>query len=99
MFQFQDIQLSGSFGLGDFGSANGFCGPGFFFRFLSGFFVSFGFGGFLFGEGALAGLGLLGALRELLEAVYPTASVDEFLLAGVERMAIGTDFRVDSWDG
>ncbi len=99
MFRFQDIQLSGGFGLGDFSSANGFRGLGLLFGLLGCFSVGFSFGRFLLGEGALAGLGLLGALRELLEAVYPAAGIDEFLLAGVERMAIRTDFRVDGWNG
>lgn len=58
-----------------------------------------GLGGLLFGQGTVSSLGLFGTFSELLEAINTAARVDELLLAGVERMALGTDFRVDDGIG
>src|SRR5215471_1611171 len=43
---------------------------------------------------SLLGLGLLGPLEPLLEALDATARVDELLLAGVERVALRADLDV-----
>ncbi len=47
----------------------------------------------------MGGLGFFGALSELLETINPATGIDEFLLAGVERVTLRTDFRVDDGVG
>lgn len=47
----------------------------------------------------MGSLGLFGPLRELLEPINATSSIDEFLLAGIERMALRADLRIDRFIG
>ncbi len=46
--------------------------------------------------GCLFGCGFFG---KLLETVDAAGGIDEFLLAGIERVALRTDFRVHFFDG
>jgi hypothetical protein len=48
----------------------------------------------------LKGTGLsLGTFGELLKAINPASGIDKFLLAGIERMALGADFDTAGFDG
>lgn len=72
---------------------------GCFFDFLLfldlGLLLGLGLGCFFLSEGSMDRLGLFDPLGELLEAINTTASIDEFLLAGIERMTLRADFSID----
>lgn len=58
----------------------------------------------LFGRGGLRRTGLFGGHRrplfqQLLKAVHPASGIDQVLFAGVEGVAIRTDFHVNCFDG
>ena len=65
---------------------------GFLFSFL---LLCFGLSGALLLHLDVCCFGLLDALGELLEPVDTAASINELLLARVERMTLGADFSVD----
>ena len=63
------------------------------------FLLRFGLGGALLFHFGMCGLRLLDALSELLETVNAAASIDELLLARIERMTLRADFRIDDGVG